>query len=327
MTSSDLEENNTISGNDVDESANATDDSGYEGDSSALAADGRGNDPAKQASGSKAAKSTELKHKGNQRKNSLYLLSNLVSKEFKLKYRRSILGVVWSMLNPLLMMIVMALIFSNIFRFSFDMYPFAVYLILGQTFFAVFQDGTNGSLRSIIDAAPLIKKVHVEKIIFPTEKVIFAGVNFLFSLIAIALVMIFFGMVPSWKVITLPILLILLLTFTLGVGYLVSALVVFFRDVEHLWGVLTTIWFYFTPIFWPYEALMANGIEWVFEVIQFNPMFHFVACFRQIVTGISLPTDLGVMAEFGICAGFAVVTFAVGLFVFKKLERKFILYI
>lgn len=262
-----------------------------------------------------------------QRKNSLYLLFNLVSKEFKLRYRRSVLGVVWSMLNPLLMMIVMALIFSNIFRFSFDLYPFPIYLILGQTFFAVFQDGTNGSVRSVIDAAPLIQKVKVEKIVFPTEKVIFAAVNFCFSLLAVAVVLLFFGMLPSWKIVLVPILLVLLLAFTLGTAYLVSALTVFFRDIEHLWSVLITIWFYFTPIFWPYDALISNGISWVFTIIQFNPMFHFVACFRQCVTGIPLPSDIPILPEFGICAVFAVVTLAVGLFVFKKLERKFILYI
>lgn len=262
-----------------------------------------------------------------QNKNSLYLLYNLVSKEFKLKYRRSVLGIVWSMLNPLLMMIVMALIFSNIFRFQFDMYPFAVYLILGQTLFAIFQEGTNGSLRSIIDAAPLIKKVYVEKIIFPTEKVFFAFVNFLFSLIAIAIVMLFFGMIPSWKLVGLPVLLVFLALFTLGVSYLISALTVYFRDIEHLWSVLATVWFYFTPIFWPLEALASNGFSWVYTVIQFNPMYHFVACFRQMVTGVPLPTDVGVLVEFGYCAVFAVVTFAIGLLVFKKLEKKFILYI
>lgn len=261
------------------------------------------------------------------RTNSLYLLFNLVSRDFKLRYRRSVLGVLWSMLNPLLMMVVMALIFSNIFRFSFDMYPFAVYLILGQTFFAVFQDGTGKALRSILDAAPLIQKIQVEKIIFPTEKVFFAGVNFCFSLIAIALVMVFFGMVPSWEIILVPVLLLLLLVFTLGVSYLISAMVVFFRDVEHLWSVLTTIWFYFTPIFWPYDALAGNGFDWVYTLVQFNPMYHFVATFRQIVTGISLPSDMAVLPEFGLCAVFAGVTFGVGLVVFKKLEKKFILYI
>lgn len=259
--------------------------------------------------------------------NSIYLLFNLVSRDFKLRYRRSILGIVWSMLNPLLMMVVMALIFSNIFRFNFDMYPFPIYLILGQTFFMVFQEGTGSSLRSIIDAAPLIQKVQVDKIIFPTEKVFFAGVNFCFSLLAIALVMIFFGMVPSWKIVLTPVLLLLLLVFTLGVSYLISALVVFFRDIEHLWGVLITVWFYFTPIFWPYGALSGNGFDWVNKLIQFNPMFHFVATFRQIVTGISLPSDIAVAPEFAICFGFAAVTFGIGFLVFKKLEKKFILYI
>ena len=273
------------------------------------------------------AKQTGKSTRPKQSKNSLYLLYNLVSRDFKIRYRRSVLGVAWSMLNPLLMMIVMSLIFSNIFRFQFDMYPYAIYLLLGQVFFTIFQDGTNGSLRSIIDAAPLIKKVYVEKIIFPTEKVFFAVVNFCFSLIAVLLVLMFFGMVPSWKIILVPVLLLLLILFTLGAGYLISSLTVFFRDIEHLWGVLTTLWFYLTPIFWPYDALAGNGLSWVYAIIQFNPMYHFVACFRQMVTGVALPSDIGVTAELGLCAVFAVVTFAVGLFTFKKLEKKFILYI
>lgn len=261
-------------------------------------------------------------------RNSLYLLYNLVSKDFKLRYRRSMLGVLWSLLNPLLMMIVMALIFSNIFRWDFDAtYPYAVYLILGQTIFAIFQDGTNGCMRSIIDAGPLIKKVYVEKIIFPTEKVLFAVVNFALSLIAVALVMLFFGVAPSWTIVLLPVLLVLLVFFTLGVGYLVSSLTVYFRDIEHLWGVLTTVWFYFTPIFWPFEALQQNGITWVSQIIQFNPMYHFVSCFRQIITGCALSSDVGIGLELAFCTVFSVVTFVVGLFTFKKLEKKFILYI
>ena len=260
-------------------------------------------------------------------KNSLYLLYNLVSRDFKLRYRRSVLGIAWSMLNPLLMMIVMSLIFSNIFRFQFDMYPYAVYLILGQVLFAVFQDGTGGSLRSIIDAGGLIKKVYVEKIIFPTEKVLFALVNIAFSLIAVICVLLFFGMVPSWKILFLPVLLVMLAAFTLGISYLLSSLTAYFRDIEHLWGVLTTILFYLTPIFWPYDALAGNGLDWVYYVIQMNPMYHFVSCFRQMVTGIPLPSDVGVGMEFIYCAVFSVVTFAVGVITFKKLEKKFILYI
>lgn len=271
--------------------------------------------------------STSMPKQRKQGNNSLYLLYNLVSKDFKLRYRRSVLGVLWSMLNPLLMMIVMTLIFTNIFRFQFDMYPFAIYLILGQVFFTIFQDGATGAMSSIIEAAPLIKKVRVQKIVFPTEKVIFAVVNFAFSLIAVAAVLAFFGMMPSWKITAIPLLTILLAIFTLGVGYLIAALSVFFRDVMHLWGVLTTVWFYFTPIFWPYDALANNGLSWVYMLVQFNPMYHFVSCFRQLVTGVALPSDLGVTVEIGLCAIFAVVTFAVGLLVFKKLEKKFILYV
>ncbi|MBX9033653.1 ABC transporter permease [Gordonibacter massiliensis (ex Traore et al. 2017)] len=259
--------------------------------------------------------------------NNLYLLMNLISKDFKLKYRRSVLGVAWSMLNPLLMMIVMVLIFSNIFRFQFDMYPFAVYLILGQTIFSIFQDGTNGAMGSIIEAAPLIKKVRVAKMVFPTEKVLFTVVNFFFSLIAVAAVLVFFGMIPSWKTLAAPVLVLLLTVFTLGVGYLLSSLSVFFRDVMHLWGVLMTVWFYFTPIFWPYDALAGNGLGWVYTLVQFNPMYHFVSAFRQMVTGIPLPSDLPLSTELGLCAVFAAVTFTVGFLVFKKLEKKFILYV
>lgn len=271
------------------------------------------------------SKQSKKPHK--QGSNTLYLLFNLVSKDFKLRYRRSVLGVVWSMLNPLLMMIVMTLIFTNIFRFQFDMYPFAVYLILGQVFFTIFQDGSTSAMSSIIEAAPLIKKVRVQKIVFPSEKVLFAVVNFCFSLIAVGVVMAFCGMIPSWKIILVPFLTVLLTLFTLGVGYLISALSVFFRDVMHLWGVLTSVWFYFTPVFWPYDALANNGFDWVYTLIQFNPMYHFVSCFRQIVTGIPLPSDMGVLPEFGLCALFSFVSLGIGLLVFKRLEKKFILYV
>ncbi len=269
----------------------------------------------------------------DQRKNSLYLLYSLVSRDFKLKYRRSVLGIVWSILNPLLMMIVMTLIFSNMFRWDFGQYPYALYLILGHVLFTMFQEGSNSALRSIIEAGPLIMKVHIAKIVFPTEKVFFAVVNFLFSLFAVVGVYIFFAITAPeyafslYKVIAAPVVIILLIFFTLGIAYLVSALTVFFRDIEHLWNVLTTLWFYLTPVFWPYEVLRDRGIDWVYTVIQFNPMYHFVTCFRETMTGINLDSDIGTMHELGYCAVFAFVTFAIGLFVFRRLENKFIMYL
>jgi len=226
------------------------------------------------------------------------------------------------------MMVVMVLIFTNIFRWTFDAYSFPVYLILGQTMFTIFQDATTSAMSSIIVAAPLIKKVHIQKIVFPTANCLFAFVNFIISLIAVFLVMLVCNMIPSWKLILLPVLLLFMLLFCLGISYLISALAVYFHDVMHLWGVITTVLFYFTPIFWPYGALANNGIEWVYNLIQFNPLFHFVSCFRQMATGVALSqVDIGILPELAICAGFGIVTFVIGLLVFRKLEKKFILYI
>ena len=261
-----------------------------------------------------------VKHNGNNR-NSLYLLYNLVSKDFKLKYRRSVLGVLWSVLNPLLQMIVMVLVFTNIFRFDIENFP--VYLILGQVLMTLVTDATTNAMSSILDAAPLIKKIYIEKIIFPTEKNFFAVVNFALSLIAVAGVMIWFRIPPHLTMLYIPLLLIYVVVFSLGLSYFLSAVAVYFRDTMHLWTVFTTLWFYLTPVFWPIEALAQNGISWMYNVILFNPMYHYLLCFRDVMMYNTWPS----LTENLICIGFAAVTFAIGLLVFRKLEKKFILYI
>ena len=121
----------------------------------------------------------------------IFILKQLVSKDFKLKYRRSVLGVVWSVLNPLLMMVVMSIVFSYMFGGSVENFP--LYLIVGNVTFSLMSDSTNAALWSIIDAAPLLKKVKVDRFVFPVQKVIFALVNFAFSLIAVAFVMLVQG--------------------------------------------------------------------------------------------------------------------------------------
>lgn len=258
--------------------------------------------------------------KGNN-KNDIYLLHNLVSKDFKLKYRRSILGVLWSVLNPLLFMVVMVLVFTNIFRFDVENYP--VYLILGQVLMSLVTDSTTSAMSSIVDSAPLIKKVYVNKIIFPAEKTIFGVVNFLLSLIAVAGVMVWFKIVPGVSIVLLPVLILYVLVFTLGLSFMLSALSVFFRDVMHLWTVITTLWFYLTPVFWPEQAIADNGVSFMYAIIQWNPMYHYVSYFRDIVMYGTWPG----LTENLICIGFAVATFIIGLTVFKTLEKKFILYI
>ena len=247
-----------------------------------------------------------------------FTLTSLISRDFKLKYRRSVLGVVWSVLNPLLMMCVLAAVFSFFLRFG-EIENFPLYLILGNTLFAVMSDSTSGAMMSIIESSSLIKKIRIEKMIFPLEKVLFAVVNFCFSLIAIAAVMIFFRVVPTPNILFLPLLLIYVLVFSAGLSLLLSALAVFFRDVCHLWSVVITAWTYATPLFYPVSILP----DWMVAIEQFNPMYHYVTYFRDIVLWGQNP---GIQENL-ICLLFAAVTFAVGLLVFKKLQKRFILYV
>ncbi|WP_042436267.1 ABC transporter permease [Senegalimassilia anaerobia] len=246
-----------------------------------------------------------------------FILRSLVSKDFKLKYRRSMLGVLWSVLNPLLMMIVLTAVFSTVFRFNIENFP--LYLILGQTLFTFMSDATSSAMSSIIDSAPLIKKIRINKALFPLEKVSFALVNFMVSLIAVVAVMLFFKVVPTVNILWLPFLLLTIFLFSLGVGLLLAALSVFFRDVMHLWSVLLTAWTYATPLFYPVEILP----EWAVPIMNANPMYYYVSFFREIALYGSAPT----LEQIAICLFCGVGALIVGFAVFKKQEKKFILYV
>lgn len=254
---------------------------------------------------------------GATKKRDWFILTSLVSRDFKLKYRRSVLGVLWSVLNPLLMMIVLTAVFSLVFRFDIPNFP--LYLILGQTLFSLMSDSTNGAMRSIISSAPLIKKIKIDKVIFPLEQVIFSLVNFAISLIAVAAVIVFFRIPPTFNMLLLPLLLVYMLMFCLGLGLLLSSLAVFFRDVMHLWGVIITAWTYATPLFYPVSILS----DWMLTFMQFNPMYYYVNYFREIFLYGTTP---GLMENL-ICFGFGIITLLIGYTVFRKTEQKFILYV
>ena len=256
----------------------------------------------------------------------IFILKQLVSKDFKIKYRRSFLGVAWSVLNPLLMMIVMAIVFTTIFAqgrngsVTPEMYP--LYLIVGNVTFAVMSDSTSQALSSIIYASSLLKKVKVHRFVFPVQKVLFSLVNFAFSLIAVAIVMLWFRVVPTWHLLLLPVCLILLMFFCMGVGLLLSAATVFFRDVMHLWSVVLTAWTYFTPIFWTTDFILK--MPHILRVLMYaNPMYNYLQFMRDIFLFQTCPTPL----EFGLCVAWAVIAMAIGYTVFHKNEHKFILYI
>lgn len=255
-----------------------------------------------------------------------FTLTSLVSKDFKLKYRRSILGVGWSVLNPLLMMVVLTAVFSFIFRF--DMNNYAVYLILGNTLFNYMVAASTSGMTSIINSASLIKKIRINKIVFPFEKVLFEFVNFAISLIAVVIVIVYFYFFPNESnpriVLTanlafLPLLLVYVSLFSAGLSLLLSSLAVFFRDVIHIWGVVTMAWMYATPLFYPFEVL-SPAMQ---SAMQFNPMFHYVFYFRDILLWGITPS----LAENLTCIGMAIITFCIGLAVFNRTQKKFILYV
>ncbi len=265
-------------------------------------------------------------HAKNDFEKDKFILKQLVTKDFKIKYRRSVLGVAWSVLNPLLMMVVMSIVFSTIFGQSRngsitpEMYP--LYLIVGNITFSVMSESTNQALMSIIWASSLLKKVKVHRWVFPVQKVLFSLVNFSFSLVAVALVMLFFRVVPTWHLILLPVCLLLLMCFCMGLGMMLSALAVFFRDVMHLWTVVITAWMYLTPIFWTTDYI-SQMAHWIQVLVVVNPMYNYLQFMRDIFLFNTVPSAL----TFGLCVAWAILALAIGYTVFHKTEHKFILYI
>jgi ABC-2 type transport system permease protein len=246
-----------------------------------------------------------------------YLLYELVIKDIKVKYRRSVLGLVWSVLNPLLMMLVITAVFSTIFKFDVENFP--AYYLTGSLIFGFVAESTTGSVGSIIEGASLIKKVYIPKYIFPLEKILFAFVNALFALIAVAIVLIILKVPVTWTVLLLPIPLVYTLIFCVGLGLILATLNVFFRDVGHLWGVWITAWMYLTPIIYP-ENILPNFMK---TIIRFNPLYYYVDYFRQVILYGTLPNLMSNL----ICLGFSFGFLILGVIVFKKNQDKFILHI
>lgn len=247
-----------------------------------------------------------------------FTLRMLVTKDFKKKYRRSVLGVVWSVLNPLMMMVVLAAVFSHFIKFA-EIPNFPLYLILGNTIFTLMSDSTRDGMESILESTSLIKKIRIEKLIFPLEKVIFHLLNFCFALIAVLVVMVFFRIMPTLNVFFLPLLLVYVVLFSAGLSMLLAAAAVYFRDVLHIWTVALTAWTYATPLFYPLEILPG----WMQKLEMFNPMYHYVTYFRDIFLYGNTPG----LAENLICLAFGLASFLIGFTIFRKLEGKFILYV
>lgn len=246
-----------------------------------------------------------------------FLIKQLVSRDFKAKYKRSILGVFWSFLNPLLTMIVQYIVFSNLFRFDIPYYP--VYLLSGIIVFNYFSEACGMALTSIIGNATLITKVYVPKYIYPLTRILSSLVNLLISMIPLIIVTMLSGLHPTKAYLLIPLMLVCLAMFCLGLGMLLSAAMVFFRDIQFLWGVLTMIWMYLTPIFYP-ESILPEQVVWVLKI---NPLYYFINFLRScVIDGVSPEPVVYVQ-----CFLISLCVLAVGAWVFKKSQDKFVLYL
>ncbi|MDR1893008.1 MAG: ABC transporter permease [Oscillospiraceae bacterium] len=245
------------------------------------------------------------------------LLRDLVSRDLKVKYRRSLLGFVWSVLNPLLMMTVMTVVFSQLFRFDIKNFP--VYYLTGVLIFNFVVEATTSSLGSVLGAAPLIKKVYIPKYIFPLEKCLFAFVNMLFSMAAVVIVFTVLRIELHWTIFLFPLPMLYAFVFALGLGLVLSAFNVMFRDIEHLYGVWVTAWLYLTPVIYPLDLLS----RLFRDIMQLNPLYHYVDYIRNVMIYGKVPS----VRENLICLGFSLAFLLVGVLTFKRQQDKFILHI
>lgn len=246
-----------------------------------------------------------------------FLIKQLVARDFKTRYKRSVLGVCWSLLNPILMMMVQYIVFSTIFRSNIENFP--LYLLCGSVLFTFFTDSTGNGLSSIVGNASLITKVHVPKYIYPVSKVLSTAINLLLSMIPLLIVVLLTKAPITKAYLLIPFVLICLTVFCIGMSFLLSSAMVFFRDTQFLWGVVTILWMYATPLFYPETIISARYRL----VLILNPMYHYILFLRTIMLqGIS-----PCLSEYVYCAVFSLVVLLCGIFVYKKTENKFILFI
>jgi lipopolysaccharide transport system permease protein len=246
------------------------------------------------------------------------LFFQLVSRDIKLKYRRSFLGYIWSMLNPLLTMLVMVIVFSNLFAKNVVNFP--IYLLIGNLLFTFMSIAVTRALTSVLNNAGLLKKVYVPKYIFTLAVVTSEFVTFLFSLGAL-IILIFATKTPftiRFLFVVIPI--IQVYVFSIGLGLFMAQATVFFRDMVYIWQVFSTAWLYLSCIFYPASILP----DWLYLIVtRYNPMYFFITLFRNFtLEGPNVGSlDLAIRGTVS-----AVLMLFVGLICFSYNKNKFILY-
>ncbi len=277
--------------------------------------------------------SSITKHKNNFMKYR-YLLKELVVKNIKLQYRNSVLGMFWTFLQPLLTMVVLSIVFSNLFgRDSSKVVNYSVYLLSGRLLYEFFTQSTKRAMRSIRSNASIIKKVYVPKYIYPLSQALSTFVTFLISLSVLAVVIIFFNIIGkdpvpiTFNIFYAIIPIIILFVFSLGVGMFLGTLNVFFKDIENFYDVFTLLLFYLTPIVYTVDRLGFATGSWQSIMLKVNPLYGIIEMFRAAVLHGDNFLSFFSTNQLIYTSAVAVFAFIIGFAVFYKNQDKFILHI
>ena len=245
------------------------------------------------------------------------LIWALALKELKLRYKRSVLGFLWALLNPALMMAVLTVVFSTILRFGIPHYAiFLLSVLLPWTFFS---QSLSYAVDCIVGNGELIKKVSVPKLVFPVAAVVSNIINLLLSFIPMALVVLAMRhpFYKTWLYLPVPVL--ALIIFTLGMSCFFATANVFYRDVAHILQVVLSAWFYFTPIIYGLDLVPAH-LQWLFRL---NPIIYVTNGFRLAIYYGMLPSWRSVGASF-VCG---IVALVIGCAIFRKYQDEFVFYV
>ena len=247
-----------------------------------------------------------------------FLLSELVKRGIRLKYRKSYLGIVWSLIEPLMTTAVLVVVFGALFDRLKDQ-TFATYIMCGRLTYTFFQNGTKGASKAIRGNASMIKKVYVPKYLYPLSNVFYNFIIYLISLVVLVPVLIISHLAPSlrmWKLIPA---IVMLLILTIGVGMILSVLDVFFRDIEYLWNVLLMIIMYLSAIFYPIERIEKHHLMWL---LHLNPLYCIINLFRGGLMHYS-----NSLWEYGYPFIFGLICFVIGFIGMKRKQDEFILHL
>lgn len=246
-----------------------------------------------------------------------FLFEELVKRDFKKKYKRTVLGMAWSVLSPLLTLFVMKMVFTQFFGRTMEHYT--IYLFCGNLIFNYFNESTSQGMMSLMGNAGIFTKVNVPKYMFLFSKNVQTLINFGLSLCVFVVFCVIDKIAFTWKLILLVYPIGMLVLFNIGVGLILSALFVFFRDIQYLWSVFTMLLMYMSAIFYTIDSY-SYEIQCAFLL---NPVYLFIRYFRKIVIEATIPTmwfHLLMMAD-------VVIVLGIGCWMYKKYNTKFLYYV